>query len=306
MDNKAKEYYTIDVLHILKLMWQKIWLIALAGFVAAMIGFSISAFVITPTYESTIMLYVNNSSISLGNTNFSITTSEITAAQNLVKTYTVILKNRTTLERVIDKTGVPYTYQELHGMIDAGSANETEILYITVTSQDPYEAAKIANGIAEVLPVRIDEIIDGASMEVVDYAIPNLTKVGPSITKYTAVGLILGVLVAMAGLVIAALLDDTIHDEEYVLQNYECPILAKVPDLLGGGGKRYSYRYGKYRYGYGYGYSDYGYGGYEHASEQVRAQQETQEATTDAQTTRTHKQTHTRRDYGKPKKGNRR
>ena len=245
--NRTKEYYTIDVLHILKALWRRAWLIVLCGVLVAGIAFSIAAFTITPTYSSSIMLYVNNNSFSLGNTSFSISSSEILAAQSLVNTYSVILKSRTTLERVIEKTGVSYSPQQLNGMIAAAPSNETEIMQVTVTCTDPYVAAKIANGIAEILPVRIAEIIDGASMEVVDSAIPNVDKVAPSITRYTAIGLIIGVLLAIAALVILALMDDTIHDEEYVLQNYNCPILAKVPDLLGAGNKRYGYyyRYGK-------------------------------------------------------------
>lgn len=243
MENKTNEYYTIDLAHVVKTLVQKAWLIALAGLLAAAMGFSLSAFVITPTYSSSIMLYVNNSSFSLGNTSFSISSSEITAAQDLVKTYGEILNNRTTLERVIDKTGVSYTYRELSEMIVSEPSNDTEIMKVTVTTTDPYEAARIANCIAEVLPVRVSEIIDGASMEVVDSAIPELEKVAPSITLFTAVGLVLGVLIAVISLVIVAMRDDTIHDEDYVLQNYDYPILAKVPNLLNAGGKHYGYYY---------------------------------------------------------------
>ena len=243
MEKNTNEYYTIDLLHIAKALMNKVWLIVLSGFVAAVIGFSIAAFAITPTYSSSVMLYVNNSSFSLGNTSFSISSSEITAAQNLVKTYSEILKNRTTLERVIDKTGVDYTYKELSDMVVAAPSNGTEIMRVTVTTEDPYESAKIANCIAQILPARVSEIIDGASMEVVDSAIPELQKVAPSITKYTAVALILGVLLSVGVLVVFALLDDTIHDEDYVLQNYDCPILAKVPNLLDSGNRRYGYYY---------------------------------------------------------------
>lgn len=242
MENKNnKEYYTIDLLHILKSLWKRAWMIVLAGILAAAIGFLLSAFIITPTYSSSIMLYVNNSSFSLGNTSFSISSSEITAAQSLVKTYREILLNRTTLERIIDKAGVQYTYKDLAEMISAAPSNDTEIMRVTVVSEDPYEAAKIANCIAEILPVRIAEIIDGASMEVVDSAIPNTEKIAPSITQYTVIGFALGVLFAIVALVIAAMMDDTIHDEEYVLQNYEYPILAKIPDLMNSGGKKYGY-----------------------------------------------------------------
>ena len=236
------EFYTVDLLHIFKFIWHRFWVIMVVGFLTAALAFGFSAFVIAPTYSSSIMLYVNNSSFSLGNTNFSISSSEITAAQNLVKTYGEILNSRTTLERVIEKSDVSYDYKELQEMIDAAPSNGTEIMRVTVTSENPYEASKIANCIAEVLPVRISEIVDGASMEVVDSAIPNLEKISPSITKYTAVGLILGFLLSGFILVIFAMLDNTIHDEEYVLKTYNYPILAKVPNLTAPmGSKQYRY-----------------------------------------------------------------
>lgn len=239
--NTNAEYYTVDVMHIVKSLWRRAWVIVLCGVLAAIIGFAVSAFAIAPTYSSYVKLYVNNSSFSLGSTNFSISSSELSAAQSLVRTYGEILGSRTTLERVIDKSGVDYTWKELHDMIDYSPSNNTEIMQVTVTCEDPYEASRIANTIAEVLPVRISEIIDGASMEVVDSAVPDLEKIAPSITKYTAVGLVLGMLVAVLILIVAALMDDTIHDEEYVLRTYDYPILGKVPNLLNAGGKSYGY-----------------------------------------------------------------
>lgn len=244
MENQEKhnkDYYTIDVLHIVKSLWKRAWLIALCGLLAAAAGFSIASFGIAPTYSSYIKLYVNNSSISLGNTEFSISASQLTAAQSLVRTYGDILDSRSTLERVIEKAEVGYTWKELSNMIAYAPSNETEIMRVTVTCEDPYEASKIANTIAEVLPVRISEIIDGASMEVVDSAIPDIEKVAPSITQYTAAGLMLGILVSVIMLIIFALMDDTIHDEEYVLRTYDYPILGKVPDLLDVGNKSYRY-----------------------------------------------------------------
>lgn len=239
------EYYAVDLVHIVKSLWKRVWLIIFAGILTAVVTFGVFAFAVEPEYSSSIMLYVNNSSFSLGNTSFSISSSEITAAQSLVRTYGEILNNRTTLERIIEKTKVKYDYKKLSKMIESSLSNDTEIMRVTVTTGDPYEAAKIANCIAEVLPVRISEIIDGASMEVVDSAIPNLEKVAPDITKCTVIGFVLGAMVAVILVIVATLLDDTIHDEEYVIQTYDYPILAKIPNLLHTGSKQRGY----YQYG---------------------------------------------------------
>lgn len=240
-ENNDMEYYTVDVIHITKFIWKRFWVVVLIALLFAAIGFSVSRFLITPKYSSEVKLYVNNSAISLGNTSFSISASEITAAQSLVKTYGEILDSRSTLERIIEKSGVKYDWKELSKMIKYEPSNGTEIMSVTVTSKSPYEASKIANTIAKVLPVRISEIIDGATMEIVDSAVPETEKISPSITRYTAVALFLGVFLSVIALIIAALLDDTVHDEEYVLKTYDYPILGKVPDLLNAGNKSYEY-----------------------------------------------------------------
>lgn len=243
-EQNEKEYYSIDILHVVRLLMKRAWFIVLVGLLAGLVGFLISNFGVEPTYSSHVKLYVNNSSFSLGNSSFSISPSDLTASQSLIKTYGEILNTRTTLERIIQKSGVDYSWKQLAKMIDCAPSNGTEIMLVTVTCADPYKASKIANTIAEVLPVRISEIIDGATMEVVDSAIPELEKVSPSITKYTAVGMVLGMLLTVIVLVVIVLMDDTIHDEEYVLQTYGFPILGKVPDLLSVSGKSY-YNYTK-------------------------------------------------------------
>ena len=242
-ESNIKDYYVVDLAYIAKVIWQKIWIVAIVSLILAAVGFSLAAFIIAPTYSSSIMLYVNNSSFTVGDLGFSISSSELTAAQSLAKTYTVLLKNRTTLERLIDETGVAYGWEDLYDMIQSGPVNETEVMRVTVTCKDPYEAEKIANGIAVVLPQRVAEIVEGASMEVVDSAIADTHKVAPSITMYTAVGFILGAILSVVVLIIMVLMDNTVHDEEYVIKTYDYPILAKIPDLLDSGTRKYGYYY---------------------------------------------------------------
>lgn len=240
------DLYTVDLLHILKRLWYRIWVIALCGIIGAVAGFSIAKFAVQPLYSSSILLYVNNNSISLGNTSVTFSASEISAAQSLVRTYIVILKNRTTLEMVADRSGLQYKSGDIAGMISAQAVDETEVMQVTVKCTDPYEAAKIANTIAEVLPTRLSEIIEGSSMEVVDSAVPNTQRVSPSFTLYTVAGFFIGIFIAAAVVTIAAMMDTTVHDEEYILQTYKYPILAKVPNLFDNNRKRYGYYYRKY------------------------------------------------------------
>lgn len=237
----GKDYYVVDLAHVVKVVWQHIWAVVAVSVATAVLGLMLAAIAIKPSYDASIMLYVNNSSFNVGDLGFSISSSELTAAQSLAKTYTVLLKNRTTLERLIDETKVDYTWEDIYDMIDSGPVNETEVMQVTVTCDDPYMAARIANGIAVVLPQRVTEVIEGASMEVVDSAIVNTEKVAPSITLFTVVGFAVGMLLSVVTLIVIALMDNTVHDEEYVMRTFGYPILAQVPNLNESSSKRYSY-----------------------------------------------------------------
>ena len=63
-------------------------------------------------------------------------------------------------------------------------------------------------------------------------------------------GMIIGIVLACAVIVIMELLDDRVRDEQYLIQNYDLPVLASIPDYSNSG-KSSSY-YKKHRYGYGY------------------------------------------------------
>lgn len=239
-ERDTQENYTIDLQYLIRSLWKRAWIIALCGILAATIGLSIAAFIVSPMYQASVKLYVNNSTTSTGGT--SISQSDLYAAQSLVKTYAEMLDSRYIWERVVEKADVDYTWKEVSKMVTCAPANNTEIMRVTVTCDNPYEARDIANAIADVLAVRISEIIEGASMKVVDPAIPDKEKVSPSITKYTVIGLFIGVLLAAGVVVVLALLDDTIHDEEYIIKTYNYPILGTVPDLVSSGnGKAYAY-----------------------------------------------------------------
>ena len=252
--HKGQDYYVVDLMQIARALWRKAWLILIIGFLIAGITLLYTAFFVTPQYSASIMLYVNNKSFSIGSTSVSISASELSAAQSLVDTYIVIMNTRTTMEEVVARTGLNYTPQQVMSMITTHPAEGTEVFRVTVTTEDPYEAALIANCIAEVLPLRIEEIIEGTSMRIVDDAIVNTTKVAPSITKNTAIAFVLGCMAACVLFAIFVMLDDTIRGEDNLTDAFDLPVLAKIPDLVfDESQEKRGYYYKRHGYGYGKG-----------------------------------------------------
>ena len=248
------EVLEIDLLRLIKVLWHRAWIVAIAAFVAAGVALCYAKFAITPLYRATSMMYVNNSSFSVGGMSYTISSAQLTAAQGLVDTYLVILNSRTTLNEVADKSGLNYSYAQLSQMISASAVNETEIFKVAVTSSNPEHAKIIANTIAEVLPKSISNVVDGSDVRVVDYAVTPTKRVSPSYTKYTMVGFAIGAVLSAGLIVLLDIFDDVIHDSDYLHQTYsDIPVLAMIPNLAqSSSDSSYGYKYG---YGYGYGKS---------------------------------------------------
>lgn len=241
MEQRNDDYIEIDLLRLLRAVWRNITALALATLLCGGAGLVVASCVIPAEYQASALLYVNNSTVSVGSTSISL--SDLSASQTLVKTYIAILNTRLTLNDVIEKAEVDYTFGQLKRMIKAQAVNGTEIFEITVTSKDPEEAERIANTVVRVLPDKIAQIVDGASVRVVDYAIVPQGKSGPSFTKFTLVGAAIGLLLSGAVVVVRELMDEQIHDEDYLHQTYGLPVLAAVPDLLAKPGKGYGSSY---------------------------------------------------------------
>ncbi len=226
----------IDLLKLIKVLWKKALVIILIALIFASLAFAFTFFLVTPSYDASLAIFVNNSSYSYGRDAYSISASELNASNALVNTYIYILKSRTTLEDVISKTGVPYTYEKLAKKISAEAVTGTAAFDVTVRTSSPTDSARIANAIAEILPERISELVDGSSVRIVDYAIVPSHRAAPSYTKVTVIGFLAGAVLAAAIVTIRFLIDEqndvVIHSADELRKLYpNVKVLAMIPDM---------------------------------------------------------------------------
>ena len=88
--NKSDACREVDMITLMSALWRRAWIIALISVVLGAICFAWARFLITPTYEASALMYVNNTQ----DPGKPISNSELSAAQSLVDTYMVILSSR--------------------------------------------------------------------------------------------------------------------------------------------------------------------------------------------------------------------
>ena len=218
----------INLQELMLLYLRRWWAIAICCVLGAAIMLTYTKLFVTPLYSASFSVYINN---SRGTENSdSLTSADLSASSWLVNGYMEITKKEHVLEAAANRLG-GYTTGQIRGMVSTKKVVNTQIYYVYVTHSVPAEAQRIANAIADVIPTKGAEIIDGSSAKVIDRAKVPVTPISPSYTKSVTVGGLVGVLVAILFLTIRFLRDTRIHDEEELLMLFDLPVLGRVPDF---------------------------------------------------------------------------
>ena len=214
----------IDVLELFHVLLDKIWVIILAGAVAALAVVAATILFITPQYQSTTKMYV----LSKQDSN-TLTSQDMQTSLSLTKDYAELIKSRTVTEGVITQLNLDMTYEQLLSKMTVDSATDTRILSISVRDADPYVACEIANAIRDVAANHIKNVMDIDAVNVVETANIPENKISPSIKKNGLVGGVAGVAIAIAIILITYLSNDTIKTQEDVERYLGLSTLGTIP-----------------------------------------------------------------------------
>ena len=75
--------------------------------------------------------------------------ADLSIGTSLSEDYAELLHVRPIIEAINEENDLGYTYEQLNGMIDISTVEDTRILKISATSIKPKEAKTIANALAE-------------------------------------------------------------------------------------------------------------------------------------------------------------
>lgn len=219
----------IDLREVFIILLSRMWLIALAGILTAVIGFALSAFLIAPTYESTSKIYILNKQQE--NT---VTYSDVQLGTQLTKDYAQLITSRLVLEKVIEELNLAeineeMDYEAMLEKVEVTTPTDTRILSITVTDTDPVMAMNIANSVREAAAVHIKNVMDIEAVNVVETANLPMEKAGPSILKWTFIGGCIGAFLVIAVVLVLFFLDDTIKTSDDVEKYLGLSTLALIP-----------------------------------------------------------------------------
>ena len=183
------------------------------------------------TENMQVAMYKSQTSLVLTRSNDSttITQSDISLNKNLVSTYREIIKSRRILSKVIENLDLDLTETELSNKVSVTSANDTELIIISVTDEDNKLARDIANEIATVFKDEITSIYNIENISIVDEAVKDDEPYNVNVVKQYIIGGGAGFLIGSLIITVMFYFDDSIKKPEDIEEKIGLSVLSTVP-----------------------------------------------------------------------------
>ncbi|MDT0141486.1 polysaccharide biosynthesis tyrosine autokinase [Microbacterium sp. PRC9] len=215
-------------------LFRRNWLLILA---CTIIGGSVGAMaaLFSPTlYQSTVQQYV-----SVRNSGAAWDLAQSTSyARQAVINYARVVPTAIVLDPVIEDLGLELTSRQLAAQVSASAPLNTQVIAITVTDENPSQAAQLANAIGDSLANAVATKLEAPTgaeaeskvrVETISAAKVPTQPSSPNLRLDLALGLLIGLAVGIGLAVLRTVLDTRVRTITDVESTVDAPILGGIP-----------------------------------------------------------------------------
>lgn len=220
---------TISLKELMQTLRKRLNLILVVTLIAVLISGIISFFFLTPIYQASTQILVNQTK----NDQASYNVGEVQTNLQLINTYNVIIKSPAILELVSKELDLNMAASELNGKINVQSEQNSQVVNITVQDPDAKKAADIANKTAEVFQREIVDLmkVDNVSILAKASIVENQSPIKPKPLLNIAIALIVGLMAGVGLAFLIEYLDNTIKTEQDVEKVLGMPVLGVIATI---------------------------------------------------------------------------
>lgn len=221
-------YDETDLREIFKILHKHIKLLIIAPIIFAIIGATISIYLIKPVYEASTTIIVRQEKQS----NEEMNISDVNLSKSLIYTYAEMAMSMTVLDMTRKELGL----ESLNpNSIAVSPVKDTQILRVSVQNTDKQLSMDIANTLVEQFTTEVLRITKTDNVAVVDYAVLPSNPIKPSKVLNALIAGIIGEVLAILMIFISEYLDSSIKTEKDIEKYLEIPVIGIIPNSNTGG-----------------------------------------------------------------------
>lgn len=216
----------IELKELFDTFWSKKGLIITITIIAAILGAIYSYTLTEPEYKAKTTIVLTKSDSG----NNTITQSDVTLNQQLVNTYTELIKTSNVVNEVVNSLkGYNIEKEELKESIEVKLRTNTQLIEISVKNKDAELAEILTNRISEVFIEKINEIYHMDNLSIVDTAKVPDTPYNINHSKDILMFALVGMFISFVIVFIVSTIDSSIKDSDSVEKKLDITELANIP-----------------------------------------------------------------------------
>lgn len=220
----------MEIKRYIQIILKKLWFIILVPILAGAIAGYLNFFVYEPVYQAETTLLITGLSSSGEQDSNSLRLEDIAAGQVLIYEYSAIISSNRVTSAVLNELNDPYiTQDDLRSMMSIRAVNDTRIIAITVTYNDPEKTALIADILAEKFAEAVVGLYRIENVDIIDKAQVPTYPVGPARMKNTVMAAFAAGLFAVGFVILLDFLNTKIKTSDDVENHLGLSVIGSIP-----------------------------------------------------------------------------
>ncbi|CAG9612111.1 putative capsular polysaccharide biosynthesis protein YwqC [Bacillus rhizoplanae] len=217
---------TISLKELFHMLRKRLAMILSITLGAAIISAVVSFFFMTPIYQTSTQILVNQKKQEGATVQY----NEVQTNIQLTNTYKVIIKSPVVLDQVKEKLNLDMTTQALTQKIDVMNEKDSQVISVTVKDKDPKLARDIANTTAEMFKDEVAKIMNVDNVTVLSKAelAEHQSPIKPRPSLNIAIAFVVGLMASIGLAFLLEYLDNTVKKEEDIEALLGLPVLGVV------------------------------------------------------------------------------
>lgn len=195
----------------------------------AVLGFLYSQFLVTPKYQASVNMIVQTNTVQTIDENVS--NEYVNSAKNLAKTYARILNSSKVQGHVIDDLGLDMTPLELKALAVAEPVTDSQIVRVTVTTENAELSKSIADAYLRFGPEDLNELVEAGKCNAVSGVDVKKDPIKPGMKRTIALMGLVGFALSFAYALFREMQNHFIVNNTDVKEVLDLPVLGVIPDI---------------------------------------------------------------------------
>ncbi|RFU62729.1 YveK family protein [Bacillus sp. V59.32b] len=220
---------TISLKELFGTLKKRLKLIMIITLLATIASGIISYFFLTPIYQASTQILVNQSKDEKALYNY----NEVQTNLQLINTYNVIIKSPAILDLVREELNLDMTANQLNEKITVQSEQDSQVINLSVQDPDRVQAADIANKTASVFQEEIVKIMNVDNVKIITKATTadDQSPIKPNPLLNIAIALVVGLMAGVGLAFLLEYLDNTVKTEQDIEKLLELPVLGVITKI---------------------------------------------------------------------------